>query len=151
MPGAFTPTEVLTAWEAGADVVKVFPADVGGPTYLKALRGPLPQVRLMPTGGVDLNTAEAFLKAGALCLGLGEPAHQGAADDQAVGHRGERPDVLGRADPEPDADRQLGLQAEPRDVLGQLGRQRLALHRDPCHRNVIEEPGRRPGDLERAV
>src|SRR4029077_15342718 len=51
MPGAFTPTEVLTAWEAGADVVKVFPADVGGPAYLKALRGPLPQVRLMPTGG----------------------------------------------------------------------------------------------------
>jgi 2-dehydro-3-deoxyphosphogluconate aldolase/(4S)-4-hydroxy-2-oxoglutarate aldolase len=71
MPGAFTPTEVLTAWEAGADVVKVFPADVGGPAYLKALRGPLPQVRLMPTGGVDLNTAEAFLKAGACCLGVG--------------------------------------------------------------------------------
>src|SRR6185436_11016888 len=51
MPGAFTPTEILTAWEAGADIVKVFPADVGGPNYLKALRGPLPQVRLMPTGG----------------------------------------------------------------------------------------------------
>jgi 2-dehydro-3-deoxyphosphogluconate aldolase/(4S)-4-hydroxy-2-oxoglutarate aldolase len=71
MPGAFTPTEVVTAWEAGADVVKVFPADVGGPPYLKALRGPLPQIRLMPTGGVDLNTAEAFLKAGACCLGVG--------------------------------------------------------------------------------
>jgi 2-dehydro-3-deoxyphosphogluconate aldolase/(4S)-4-hydroxy-2-oxoglutarate aldolase len=71
MPGAFTPTEVLTAWEAGADVVKVFPADVGGPAYLKALRGPLPQVRLMPTGGVDLTTAENFLKAGACCLGVG--------------------------------------------------------------------------------
>lgn len=71
MPGAFTPTEVLTAWEAGADVVKVFPADVGGPAYLKALRGPLPQVRLMPTGGVDLTTAEAFLRAGACCLGVG--------------------------------------------------------------------------------
>lgn len=71
MPGAFTPTEVLTAWEAGADIVKVFPADVGGPGYLKALRGPLPQVRVMPTGGVDLNTAEAFLKAGACCLGVG--------------------------------------------------------------------------------
>jgi len=71
MPGAFTPTEVLTAWEAGADIVKVFPADVGGPAYLKALRGPLPQVRVMPTGGVDLNTAEAFLKAGACCLGVG--------------------------------------------------------------------------------
>jgi 2-dehydro-3-deoxyphosphogluconate aldolase / (4S)-4-hydroxy-2-oxoglutarate aldolase len=71
MPGAFTPTEVLTAWETGADVVKVFPADVGGPPYLRALRGPLPQVRLMPTGGVDLTTAEAFLKAGACCLGVG--------------------------------------------------------------------------------
>jgi 2-dehydro-3-deoxyphosphogluconate aldolase/(4S)-4-hydroxy-2-oxoglutarate aldolase len=71
MPGAFTPTEVLTAWEAGADVVKVFPADVGGPAYLKALRGPLPQIRLMPTGGVDLETAEGFLRAGACCLGVG--------------------------------------------------------------------------------
>jgi len=71
MPGAFTPSEVLAAWEAGADIVKVFPADVGGPAYLKALRGPLPQIRLMPTGGVDLNTAESFLKAGACCLGVG--------------------------------------------------------------------------------
>jgi 2-dehydro-3-deoxyphosphogluconate aldolase/(4S)-4-hydroxy-2-oxoglutarate aldolase len=71
MPGAFTPTEILTAWEAGADVVKVFPADVVGPAYFKALRGPLPQIRLMPTGGVDLNTAAAFLKAGACCLGIG--------------------------------------------------------------------------------
>jgi 2-dehydro-3-deoxyphosphogluconate aldolase / (4S)-4-hydroxy-2-oxoglutarate aldolase len=71
MPGAFTPTEVLTAWKAGADVVKVFPADVGGPAYLRAFRGPLHQVRLMPTGGVDLTTAESFLKAGACCLGVG--------------------------------------------------------------------------------
>src|SRR4051794_4990131 len=71
MPGAFTPTEVLTAGEAGADIVKVFPADIGGPAYLKALRGPLPQVRVMPTGGVDLDTAEGFLKAGACCLGVG--------------------------------------------------------------------------------
>jgi len=71
MPGAFTPTEVLTAWEAGADIVKVFPADVVGPAFFKAMRGPLPQVRLMPTGGVDLNTAADFLRAGACCLGLG--------------------------------------------------------------------------------
>jgi 2-dehydro-3-deoxyphosphogluconate aldolase/(4S)-4-hydroxy-2-oxoglutarate aldolase len=71
VPGAFTPTEVLTAWEAGADVVKVFPADVGGPDYLKALLAPLPQVRLMPTGGVDFKTAAAFLRAGACCLGVG--------------------------------------------------------------------------------
>jgi 2-dehydro-3-deoxyphosphogluconate aldolase/(4S)-4-hydroxy-2-oxoglutarate aldolase len=71
MPGAFTPTEVLTAWEAGADIVKVFPAEVVGPAFFKALRGPLPQVRLMPTGGVDLATAAAFLQAGACCLGVG--------------------------------------------------------------------------------
>ncbi len=71
MPGAFTPTEILTAWEAGADIVKVFPADVVGPAFFKAMRGPLPQIRLMPTGGVDLNTAADFLKAGACCLGIG--------------------------------------------------------------------------------
>src|SRR5436190_15342507 len=71
MPGAFTPTEILTAWEAGADIIKVFPAEVVGPAFFKALRGPLPQVRLMPTGGVDLSTAAAFLKAGACCLGVG--------------------------------------------------------------------------------
>jgi 2-dehydro-3-deoxyphosphogluconate aldolase/(4S)-4-hydroxy-2-oxoglutarate aldolase len=71
MPGAFTPTEILSAWEAGADIVKVFPADVVGPAFFKALRGPLPQIRLMPTGGVDLATAAAFLKAGACCLGVG--------------------------------------------------------------------------------
>lgn len=71
MPGAFTPTEILSAWQAGADIVKVFPADVGGPAYLKAIRAPLPQVRLMPTGGVDLLTAADFLKAGACCLGVG--------------------------------------------------------------------------------
>lgn len=71
MPGALTPTEILTAWEAGADVVKVFPADLGGPAYFRALSGPLPQIRLMPTGGVDLDTAEAFLKAGAVMLGVG--------------------------------------------------------------------------------
>lgn len=71
MPGAFTPTEILSAWEAGADIVKVFPADAVGPAYFRALRGPLPQVRVMPTGGVDLNTAAEFLKAGASCLGVG--------------------------------------------------------------------------------
>jgi 2-dehydro-3-deoxyphosphogluconate aldolase/(4S)-4-hydroxy-2-oxoglutarate aldolase len=71
MPGAFTPTEVLTAWEAGADIVKVFPADILGPAFFKALRGPLPQVKLMPTGGVDLSNAAEYLKAGAVCLGVG--------------------------------------------------------------------------------
>src|SRR5438876_7044185 len=71
MPGAFTPTEILAAWEAGADIVKVFPADVVGPAFFKAMKGPLPQIRLMPTGGVDLTTAAAFLRAGACCLGVG--------------------------------------------------------------------------------
>lgn len=72
MPGALTPTEVVAAWEAGADIVKVFPADaVGGAKYLKALKGPLPQVRVMPTGGVNLETAANFLKAGACALGVG--------------------------------------------------------------------------------
>jgi len=71
MPGAFTPTEILTAWEAGAQVIKVFPADIGGPAYLKTLHGPLPQVRLLPTGGVNLNTIGDFMKAGACAVGLG--------------------------------------------------------------------------------
>jgi 2-dehydro-3-deoxyphosphogluconate aldolase / (4S)-4-hydroxy-2-oxoglutarate aldolase len=71
LPGALTPTEVLAAWESGADIVKVFPSEVTGPGYLKALAGPLPQVRLMPTGGVNLQTAAAFLQAGACALGIG--------------------------------------------------------------------------------
>ncbi|MCA9209505.1 MAG: 2-dehydro-3-deoxyphosphogluconate aldolase, partial [Planctomycetales bacterium] len=71
MPGALTPTEVVTAWQAGADIVKIFPSDIGGAKYLKALKGPLPQVRMMPTGGVTVETAESFLKAGACALGIG--------------------------------------------------------------------------------
>src|SRR5881394_975090 len=65
MPGALTPTEVITAWQAGADIVKIFPSDLTGPKYIKALKAPLPQVRMMPTGGVNLDTAEDFLKCGA--------------------------------------------------------------------------------------
>ncbi|MGL6075659.1 MAG: bifunctional 4-hydroxy-2-oxoglutarate aldolase/2-dehydro-3-deoxy-phosphogluconate aldolase [Fimbriiglobus sp.] len=71
MCGAFTPTEILAAWEAGSDIVKVFPAEVLGPAFFKAMRGPLPQIPLMPTGGVDLTTATKFLDAGAVCLGVG--------------------------------------------------------------------------------
>ncbi|MGA2351849.1 MAG: bifunctional 2-keto-4-hydroxyglutarate aldolase/2-keto-3-deoxy-6-phosphogluconate aldolase [Terracidiphilus sp.] len=72
MPGALTPTEVLTAWEAGADVVKVFPCSaLGGAKYLKALKAPLPQIELIPTGGVSLATAAEFLAAGAFALGVG--------------------------------------------------------------------------------
>ena len=71
MPGALTPTEILAAWTAGADVVKVFPANHFGPTYFRDLRGPLPHIRLTPTGGVDLGTAADWIKAGAVCLGVG--------------------------------------------------------------------------------
>jgi len=71
MPGAFTPTEILAAWEAGADIVKVFPSDAVGPSYLKALKGPFPQIRLMPTGGVNLQTLPDFIKAGACAVGVG--------------------------------------------------------------------------------
>jgi 2-dehydro-3-deoxyphosphogluconate aldolase/(4S)-4-hydroxy-2-oxoglutarate aldolase len=72
IPGAMTPTEILTAWNAGADMVKVFPAaQLGGPEYLKAIRGPLPQILLVPTGGVNLQNAGAFIKAGATALGVG--------------------------------------------------------------------------------
>jgi 2-dehydro-3-deoxyphosphogluconate aldolase/(4S)-4-hydroxy-2-oxoglutarate aldolase len=71
MPGAFTPTEVVTAWQAGADIVKIFPSEITGPKYLKALHGPLPHVRLMPTGGVNLETAAEFLRCGACALGIG--------------------------------------------------------------------------------
>ncbi|HWB32501.1 MAG TPA: bifunctional 4-hydroxy-2-oxoglutarate aldolase/2-dehydro-3-deoxy-phosphogluconate aldolase [Acidobacteriaceae bacterium] len=72
LPGALTPTEILTAWEAGADVVKVFPASaLGGAKYLKAVKAPLPQVELIPTGGVSQATAAEFLEAGAFALGVG--------------------------------------------------------------------------------
>ena len=72
MPGALTPTEVVQAWNAGADFVKVFPAGaVGGPSYLKALKAPLPQIELVPTGGVSLKTAADFIRAGAAALGVG--------------------------------------------------------------------------------
>ncbi len=72
LPGALTPTEIVTAWQAGADVVKVFPASaMGGAKYLTALKGPLPQVEMIPTGGVSLATAAEFLEAGAFALGVG--------------------------------------------------------------------------------
>jgi 2-dehydro-3-deoxyphosphogluconate aldolase / (4S)-4-hydroxy-2-oxoglutarate aldolase len=72
MPGALTPTEVVTAWNAGADLVKVFPCgSVGGASYVKNLKAPLPQIKLIPTGGVSLKTAGDFIKAGASALGVG--------------------------------------------------------------------------------
>ncbi len=72
MPGCLTPTEVVTAWKAGADVVKIFPGRIGTPGYLKDLAGPLPQVRMMPTGNIDLDTAPEYIKAGAVAVGVGK-------------------------------------------------------------------------------
>ena len=84
IPGALTPTEILSAWEAGADMVKVFPADSMGPEYIKAVLAPLPQVRLAPTGGVSADNATSYLKAGATALGVG-----GKLVDKAAVSRGD--------------------------------------------------------------
>lgn len=84
IPGALTPTEILTAWEAGADMVKVFPASTFGPEYIKAVLAPLPQLRLVPTGGVSTENAAAYLKAGATALGVG-----GKLVDKAAVARGD--------------------------------------------------------------
>ncbi len=71
MPGTFTPTEMLTAWEAGADMVKLFPAEIGGPALVKAILAPLQQLQIVPVGGVDLKTAADFVRNGAAALGVG--------------------------------------------------------------------------------
>jgi 2-dehydro-3-deoxyphosphogluconate aldolase/(4S)-4-hydroxy-2-oxoglutarate aldolase len=72
MAGALTPTEVMAAWDAGADFIKIFPCgQVGGAKYIKALKGPFPQIPFIPTGGVNLNTAAEFLEAGSVALGIG--------------------------------------------------------------------------------
>ncbi|MCW8133250.1 MAG: bifunctional 4-hydroxy-2-oxoglutarate aldolase/2-dehydro-3-deoxy-phosphogluconate aldolase [Planctomycetota bacterium] len=71
LPGAFTPTEVVRAWDLGADAVKIFPASLGGPAYIKALKAPLPQIPMVPTGGVDEKTVGEFVKAGAFAVGAG--------------------------------------------------------------------------------
>jgi 2-dehydro-3-deoxyphosphogluconate aldolase / (4S)-4-hydroxy-2-oxoglutarate aldolase len=71
MPGCMTPTEMLTAWEAGADFVKLFPAEFGGPELVKAILAPLPQLQIVPVGGVDLTNAAAFIRSGAAALGVG--------------------------------------------------------------------------------
>lgn len=83
MPGCFTPTEILTAWETGADIVKVFPATALGPAFFKDIRGPLPQVRLMPTGGVTRENAGDWIRAGAVAIGVGTAL----VDPKAVAER----------------------------------------------------------------
>jgi len=83
-PGAFSPTEIVRAWELGATMVKIFPADFPGPAYLRSLKGPLPHLKLMPTGGVDVATLEAYAKAGADAYGVGSAlfrAERMAAED----------------------------------------------------------------------
>jgi 2-dehydro-3-deoxyphosphogluconate aldolase/(4S)-4-hydroxy-2-oxoglutarate aldolase len=83
MPGCFTPTEILDAWEAGADLVKVFPATSLGPGFIKDVRGPLPQLRLIPTGGVTRDNAGDWIRAGAVAIGVGSAL----VDRQAVASR----------------------------------------------------------------
>jgi|SRR6187402_1482692 len=83
LPGALTPTEVITAWEAGADVVKVFPASaMGGAKYIKSLKAPLPQIEMIPTGGVSLSSAKEFLEAGSFALGVGADLADTTAIDE---------------------------------------------------------------------
>ena len=92
MPGCATPTEMLTAWEAGADMIKLFPADVGGPDLVKAILAPLPQLQIVPVGGVDLNTAAAFIRKGAVALGVG-----GSLIDQKLLNSGDMAELSRRA------------------------------------------------------
>jgi 2-dehydro-3-deoxyphosphogluconate aldolase/(4S)-4-hydroxy-2-oxoglutarate aldolase len=92
LPGCFTPTEILTAWDAGADIVKVFPATALGPTYLRDIHGPLPQVKLMPTGGVSVENAGDWIRAGAVAVGVGS-----ALLDAAAVASGDYGSVLDRA------------------------------------------------------
>jgi 2-dehydro-3-deoxyphosphogluconate aldolase/(4S)-4-hydroxy-2-oxoglutarate aldolase len=92
-PGAWTPTEVLTAWEAGATAVKLFPAASGGPAHLRRLRDPLPDIPLLPTGGVAIDHVEDYLRAGAFAVGLGSPLvgdALGGGDLDALGMRARR-------------------------------------------------------------
>ncbi len=92
-PGALTPSEIFTAWQAGGDAVKVFPASaVGGPDYLKAVKAPLPDIKLMPTGGVTVQNAAAFIRAGAFALGVG-----GDLTDVAALRSGKRELIAERA------------------------------------------------------
>lgn len=91
-PGALTPTEVFTAWQAGGDVIKIFPANAVGPSYFKDLHGPFPHISLMPTGGVDLSTARSWLEHGAVALGVG-----GALIDRKLMAQGDFAQITERA------------------------------------------------------
>lgn len=94
LPGCFSPTEILDAWEAGADIVKVFPSTALGPTFIKDVRAPLPQLKLMPTGGVSIANAADWLRAGAVAVGIGSALVDSAAvkagDFAAITRKAER-------------------------------------------------------------
>jgi 2-dehydro-3-deoxyphosphogluconate aldolase/(4S)-4-hydroxy-2-oxoglutarate aldolase len=92
IPGAFSPAEIAAAWEAGADIVKVFPGGLLGPAYVRELRGPMPHLRLMPTGGVTLDNAADFLAAGAVAVGVG-----GALVERGAVERGDYAAITARA------------------------------------------------------
>lgn len=92
VPGCYTPTEMLAAWEAGADLVKFFPAEIGGPAMLRSIRGPLPQLRIVPVGGVTLDNAAEYMRSGAAALGVG-----GALVSQAVLDAGDLAELTRRA------------------------------------------------------
>ena len=87
LPGAGTATEIIRALEDGADIVKVFPGEVLGPAFVKAVRGPLPQAPLMPTGGVSVETAEQWIRAGCVALGVGSELTKNAADNKTISER----------------------------------------------------------------
>jgi 2-dehydro-3-deoxyphosphogluconate aldolase/(4S)-4-hydroxy-2-oxoglutarate aldolase len=92
--GAFTPTEVAASQDAGADVVKLFPASLGGPSYLTAIRGPFPEMHLVPVGGVDLASVPAYLTAGAVAVGVGSPLIGDAASGGDLDALGQRTSLL---------------------------------------------------------
>jgi len=92
MPGCYTPTEIQTAWEAGADMVKLFPASVGGPDFIKAVLAPLPQVEIVPVGGVELDNAAEFIRCGAAALGVGS-----SLINQKLLDSGDMPELTRRA------------------------------------------------------
>ncbi|GIW19737.1 MAG: hypothetical protein KatS3mg065_0033 [Chloroflexota bacterium] len=124
LPGAFTPTEILTAWRAGAAAVKLFPASVAGPTFIRDFRGPFPEIPIVPTGGVTVENAAEFLRAGAVAVGLGSWL-TGAGDPAEVGRRaaavvaaiGQRGGLTGRRH----AERCRPRSSSPRAVEAALG------------------------------
>jgi len=101
MPGAFTATEIVTAWELGASAVKLFPANLGGPNYLRDLGGPLPHIPLIPTGGVTVENATLWLAAGALAVGLGGPLLGDSLEGGDLVALGERARILVQSLPSP--------------------------------------------------